>query len=52
MFTFEVQYRDQKGCIKDMSVSLQGKTREMTRLELEQRFRRTFPNCTLIHIGG
>lgn len=52
MFTFKIQYRDQKGNIRDMTVSLQGDNVDQAKTKLERRFKETFPLCDLIHVGG
>lgn len=52
MFTFNVQYRDQKGNVRDMTVSLQGDNSDQAKFKLERRFKETFPLCELIHVGG
>ena len=52
MFTFKIQYRDQKGYVRDMTVSLQGENVDQARHKLERRFKETFPLCDLIHVGG
>ncbi len=52
MFTFKIQYRDQKGNVRDMTVSLQGDNADQAKFKLERRFKETFPLCDLIHVGG
>lgn len=52
MFTFKIQYRDQKGNVRDMTVSLQGDNIDQAKNKLERRFKETFPLSDLIHIGG
>lgn len=52
MFTFKIQYRDQKGNVGNMSVSIQGDDVNQAKHKLERRFKETFPLCDLIHIGG
>lgn len=51
MFTFKIQYRDQKGNVGDMSVSIQGDSVDQAKIKLERRFKETFPLCDLIHVG-
>jgi hypothetical protein len=52
MFTFKIQYRDQKGNVRDMTVSLQGDNIDQAKNKLERRFKETFPLSDLIHIRG
>ena len=52
MFTFKIQYRDQKGNVGNMSVSIRGDDVDQAKFKLERRFKETFPLCDLIHVGG
>ena len=51
MFTFKIRYRDQKGVVRDMIVSLKGDSADQAKYSLERRFKETFPRCDLIRIG-
>ena len=51
MYTFKIRYRDQKGNVRDMTVSLKGDSADQAKRSLERRFRETFPLCDLIRIG-
>lgn len=51
MFTFKIRYRDQKGNVRDMTVSLKGDIADQAKYSLERRFKETFPLCDLIRIG-
>ena len=51
MFTFKIRYRDQKGNVRDMTVSLKGDSVDQAKYSLERRFKETFPLCDLIRIG-
>ena len=51
MYTFKIRYRDQKGNVRDMTVSLKGDSADQARYSLERRFKETFPLCDLIRIG-
>ena len=50
MYTFKIRYRDQKGNVRDMTVSLKGDSADQARYSLERRFKETFPLCDLIRI--
>ena len=52
MYTFKIRYRDQKGVVRDMIVSLKGGSADQAKYSLERRFKETFPLCDLIRIGG
>ena len=51
MYTFKIRYRDQKGDVRDMTVSLKGDSADQAKRSLERRFKETFPLCDLIRIG-
>ena len=51
MYTFKIRYRDQKGNVRDMTVSLKGDSADRAKHDLERRFKETFPLCDLIRIG-
>lgn len=51
MFTFKIRYRDRKGNVRDMTVSLKGDSADQAKRSLERRFKETFPLCDLIRIG-
>ena len=51
MYTFKIRYRDQKGNVRDMTVSLKGHSTDQAKHSLERRFKETFPLCDLIRIG-
>ena len=51
MYTFKIRYRDQKGVVRDMIVSLKGDSAGQAKRSLERRFKETFPLCDLIRIG-
>ena len=51
MYTFKIRYRDQKGVVRDMIVSLKGDSADQAKYSLERRFKKTFPLCDLIRIG-
>ena len=51
MYTFKIRYRDQKGVVRDMTVSLKGDSADQAKRSLERRFKETFPLCDLIRIG-
>lgn len=50
MYTFKIRYRDRKGNVRDMTVSLKGDSADQARYSLERRFKETFPLCDLIRI--
>lgn len=52
MFTFKIRYRDRKGNVRDMSVSLKGDNADQAKGKLESRFNEMFPLCDLIYIEG
>ena len=52
MYTFKIRYRDQKGNVRDMTVSLKGDSADQARYSLERRFKETFPLCDLIRFGS
>ena len=52
MYTFKIRYRDRKGNVRDMTVSLKGDSANQAKYSLERRFKETFPLCDLIYIGG
>ena len=52
MFTFKIRYRDQKGNVRDMAVSIKGDSADQAKRSLERRFKETFPLCDLIRIVG
>lgn len=52
MYTFKIQYRDRKGNVRYMTVSLKGDNADQAKCSLERRFKETFPLCNLIYIGG
>ena len=52
MYTFKIRYRDQKGVVRDMTVSLKGDSADQAKHSLERRFKEAFPLCDLIYIGG
>lgn len=52
MYTFKIRYRDQKGNVRDITVSIKGDSADQAKRSLERRFKETFPLCDLIHIGG
>ena len=52
MYTFKIRYRDQKGVVRDMIVSLKSDSADQAKRRLERRFKETFPLCDLIYIGG
>lgn len=51
MFTFKIRYRDRKGNVRDMTISLKGDSADQAKRSLERRFKETFPLCDLIRIG-
>ena len=51
MYMFKIRYRDQKGNVRDMTVSLKGDSADQAKRSLERRFKETFPLCDLIRIG-
>ena len=51
MYTFKIRCRDQKGNVRDMTVSLKGDSADQAKYSLESRFKETFPLCDLIRIG-
>ena len=52
MYTLKIRYRDRKGNVRDMTVSLKGDSADQAKYSLERRFKETFPLCDLIYIGG
>lgn len=51
MIDFSIQYRDNTGSIKSMSVSMDETSRDIARQKVEWKFRKTFPTFDIIHIG-
>lgn len=50
MYTFKIRYRNQKGNVRDMTISLKGDNADQAKYSLERRFKETFPLCDLIRI--